>query len=277
MLSRSSGSDAFRNAVVAYASDRNAQRAIWLSDGHTSTTLRAEGCGGSGSYSPAWSPDGRKLAFLTTVRGAQRAICVVESTEDKGRIAFETDGKTGNIAWHPSGQRLLLAKTADDGSGTVVEVPLSGHGDEAVLATAPQGFGRPAWRPDGDGFVVATGANHLQFYDRRGALTDTWSDTTDQSPAWSRDGSKLAFVREEPGGWALMVFDARMKRSTTVAFSENLLFHPDWSQDDRRLAFEGYDTRSGSADIFLIDTSGRSETRVLVGGPGDDTSPALRP
>lgn len=275
-LSRS-GQDAFRGAVVAYASDRSGQRAIWLSDARTSTEVRAEGCGGSGSYSPAWSPNGRQLAFLT-VRAAQRAVCIVESAKDVGRIVFETDGKASNIAWHPSGRRLLMTRTADDGTGTVVEVALSGQRDEVVLATGPEGFGRPAWRPDGDGFVVATGRNHLQFYDRKGTLTETWGDTADQSPVWSRDGSRLVFVREQQrGGWALMVLEARTKRSTTVASSENLLFHPDWSRNGRRLAFEAYDTRSGSADIFLIDASGGGATRVLVAGPGDDGSPALRP
>ena len=272
-----SGEDAFGGAVLAYASDSGGHRAIWLSDARRSTELRAGGCGGSGSYSPAWSRDGRRLAFLT-VRAGQHAVCVVESTDDEGRIVFETGAKVSNVVWHPSGRQLLLARTADDGSGAVVEVSASGRRNEIVLTTGPQGFGRPAWQPDGGGFVVATAENHLQFYDRRGALTDTWAGTTDQSPAWSRDGSRLAFVREQPGGWALLVLDVRTNRLATVASSESLLFHPDWSRDDRRLAFEGYDRRSGSADIFLTEVSGKEgNARVLVGGPGDDTSPALRP
>lgn len=273
-----SGEDRFRDAVVAYSSDRGGRRAIWLSDARTSRELRPANCSGLGAHSPAWSPDGRRMAFLVVRAADRHAVCVVDSAADRGRIVFESGAKVSNVAWHPSGRRLLLTRTADDGSGAVVEVPASGHrADEVVLATAPQGFGRPAWRPDGGGFVVATGANHLQFYDQRGALTDTWTGSTDQSPVWSRQGSRLAFVREQPGGWALMVLDVGTNRLTTVTSSENLLFHPAWSRDGRRLAYEGYDRRSGSADIFLAEVSGKGQVRVLVGGPGDEGSPSLRP
>ncbi len=276
VLNMSSGHDPFGGAILAYTSDRNGQRSIWLTDARRSTELRAGGCGGTGSYAPAWGPDGRRLAFLT-VRAGQHAVCVVDSTEDEGRIVFQTDAKLSDVVWHPSGRWLILTRTADDGSGALVELTMSAPPRLHVLVTGPKGFGRPAWRPDGSGFVVSTGENHLQFYDRRGAMIDTWPATTDQSPAWSRDGSRLAFVREQPGDWALMILTMRTNRLATVVSSESLLFHPDWSPDDHRIVFEGYNRRSGSADILLTEVSGKGQARLLVGGPADDGSPTFRP
>lgn len=266
----------FHDVRLAYSSDSGAGRAIWLWDGRRTTELRAAGaCGGESSYSPAWSHDGRRLAFLT-VRSGQSAVCVVDDDHHDGFLAFDPKAKASNVVWNPSGDRLLLTEPGGTGGGALVEVTLPGGGQQR-LVESPEGFGRPAWKPDGREFTVATGENRLQFYDAKGGRRDSWPDTKDQSPSWSRDGSSLAFVREEQSGWALLVMDTKSRAIRKVRSSPDLLFNLDWSPDDRYIAFEAYNHRSGNADIFVTEPSADGSARVLFAGPGDDGSPVFRP
>ena len=265
----------FHDIRLAFSSDSGAGRAIRLWDGRRYAELRAAGCGGDSSYSPAWSNDGRRLAFLT-VRSGQTAVCVVDDDHHDGFRAFEPKAKASNVVWHPSGDRLLVTEPGGTGGGALVEVSLPG-GDQERLVEGSQGFGRPAWKPDGSEFTVATGENHLQFYDAQGGRRDFWPDTKDQSPSWSRDGSSLAFVREEQSGWALLVMDTKTRAISKVRSSPDLLFNLDWSPDDRYIAFEAYNHRSGNADIFVTEASADASARVLFAGAGDDGSPVFRP
>lgn len=80
------------------------------------------------------------------------------------------------------------------------------------------------------------------------------------SPAWSPDGSKLAYVSFESGRSAIYVQNVETAQRTRIASFKGINSAPAWSPDGRRLAFTS--SRSGNADIYLLDLASRKLTRV---------------
>jgi Tol biopolymer transport system component len=59
------------------------------------------------------------------------------------------------------------------------------------------------------------------------------------SPAWSRDGSRLAFGRSDKQGWRIWVVDASGAHARAITRHAALGDAPSWSPDGKRIAFEG--------------------------------------
>ena len=148
---------------------------------------------------PSWSPDGRRLAYFG---GVVRVINV----DGTGDVAL-TSQPAFQPAWSPDGSRIAFVTLSDkqmflinpDGTG---EVSADAGGD--CRTTAPPGR-RTAAR-----IAFNTGSNEsdvaVMNADGSGRVNLTNRPGFDLSPAWSPDGSRLAYHREE---------DSSIPRSTS--------------------------------------------------------------
>ena len=128
--------------------------------------MRRASC--SDADQPAWSPNGRRLAFT---RGGSVYTIRVDG-DDERRLA-----PGAHPAWSPNGERIAL-----DRDDTIVTLRWDGGG----VRTAGTGSD-PAYAPDGrlavvrDGEIVAGGR-----------IVDEGTE-----PAWSADGKHVAYVRDD--------------------------------------------------------------------------------
>ena len=106
----------------------------------------------------------------------------------------------------------------------------------------------------------------------------------ESAPAWSPDGTTLAFVSnrhtfkpEVRDHRALEIFTLNLESGMVkqVTFSRGLIDRPSWSPDGQKLAFMS--DRTGNWNIFVMDLDGSEEAKNLNNSPEDERWPAWSP
>ena len=91
-------------------------------------------------------------------------------------------------------------------------------------------------------------------------------------PAWSPDGTKIAFVSDRDGDTEIYVMNADGSHPTNLTNTSAEDRTPAWSPDGTKIAFVS--SRDGSAGIYVMNADGSNPTR-LVGNINDDFWPTL--
>ena len=95
-----------------------------------------------------------------------------------------------------------------------------------------------------------------------------------QTPAWSPDGRKLAFVSERDGNAEIYVMNADGSAQENLTRQPASDSHPSWSRDGRKIAFVS--RRDGNSEIYVMNADG-SGLRNLTRTPSNDLDPAWSP
>ena len=116
--------------------------------------------------------------------------------------------------------------------------------------------------------AVAIGDHFLELISGKSARGDV------QTPAWSPDGRKLAFVSERDGNAEIYVMNADGSAQENLTEQPASDSHPSWSPNARKLAFVS--RRDGNSEIYVMNANG-SGLRNLTRTPSADRDPAWSP
>jgi TolB protein len=160
---------------------------------------------------PAWSPDGRRIAF-TSSRDGNEDIYVVD-VDDGGLVNLTRSRGTDRVpAWSPDG-RLIAFRSDRDGRGEVYVINAGGRGLRN-LTQDPAPDGGPLWSPDGHRILFQR-AGDIWVMNRDGGAQRNLTPEVrparfsgDSSPAWSPDGRLIAFVTRRDGNPKVYVMTA---------------------------------------------------------------------
>lgn len=156
-------------------------------------------------------------------------------------------------------------------------------------AGAPGYAIQPAWSPDGSkiafaGFLSSTGtatsssvpgsASEIFVVNADGTgLTRLTNNTVmDEMPAWSPDGTKIAFASD----YQIYVMNADGTELTRLTHDNAFDAEPSWSPDGAKLAFSSDSGRAGTSAVYSMNADGTGITQ-LTSDPGDDIQPAWSP
>jgi Tol biopolymer transport system component len=219
---------------------------------------------------PAWSPDGRHIAF-SSLRSGTSHIYVMAADGSGTRQLTGSRQDDSHPSWSPDGASIVFAR-----EGAVFRVPAVGGNARRV----GRGLGNaadPAYSPDGK--LIAydyrnPGYSIREIYvmrsDGTGIQQLTHLRQVSSFPAWSADGKRIAFQSNLRRGhfeiYSVRVDGARLRQLTN---SDTDTTQPAWSPDGKLIAF----SRDGS--ISTVDASGRVTT--LTKGQNNDSSPAWNP
>ncbi|MFQ5719362.1 MAG: Tol-Pal system beta propeller repeat protein TolB [Acidobacteriota bacterium] len=111
-------------------------------------------------------------------------------------------------------------------------------------------------------------------YDGNRPVQITNNGSLNLSPAWSPDGSQLAYVTYVTGRPEIHLVDADGRRSRVFAREGDLNSAPEWSPDGSSMVYSA--SRNGNTELVKIDLASSTLTR-LTNHPAIDTSPAFSP
>lgn len=167
--------------------------------------------------SPAWSPDGRQLAYVRFDHG-QRDVVI--QTVETGEVRLAA-AEAGSPAWSPNGAKLAVAKTQN--GNTDIHVLTLASGAMARVTTDPGIDTEPTWAPDG---------RHLAFTSDRGGKPQIYAVAVSNpqqvvrlipemqsafEPHYSPDGKKLIYTAKNKAGYAIEMLNLVTHVGTPVS------------------------------------------------------------
>ena len=219
--------------------------------------------------SPAWSPDGRWLAYVSFEGGSSR-IMVQELATGLRREVTAFPGINGAPAFSPDGRRLALTLSRD-GSPDIYVLTLA-SGELRRLTSGPEIDTEPAWSPDGRTLIFTSdrsgGRPQLFRISAAGggaAERLTFDGRYNARAAFSPDGSRLAFVHESDGEYRIAVMgigDEKIEVLTTGRLDESPTFAP----NGRLILYAT--TERGRSALAAVSIDGRFRQRLSIDETG---------
>ncbi|MDR1427370.1 MAG: hypothetical protein LBJ08_06395, partial [Bifidobacteriaceae bacterium] len=254
--------DGHRVAYALTRADRTTDTitsALWVADAGQPPRALTHG---PGDTSPAWAPDGSRLAF---VRDGQ--LWLLPAGGGEPEQVTDLPLGVGAPVWSPDGQRIAFAAPVARGPAA------GGAAQRAAAPIVADGLG---YQADGDGFIAGM---WLQVHvvdvadGRVRQLTDAPAHAT--SPAWAPDGTHLVFVAR-PAGQDDLSFRSAVHRidatqpkarPRVVAFAGGHAGTCSYTPDGDHLVVVGWTGEPvGNAGLFLVDLTGARPPRNLAAG-----------
>ena len=270
--------------------DQNGNQELWLIDSDGENLERVTGYG-SITMSPAWSPDGGALAYVSYKEGPARVYHLDLATRQETAVPATGEAMQLTPEFSPDGTTLAFG-AAGGGAGGIYTYDI-GQGCCLQRLTNARRYDdiSPSYSPDGRQLAYMTsrlaGESAPQIYvmDAQGGDGDLLSpfDIRERgyytSPDWSPVGDRVAFHgRVERGRYQILVAEVGRgrARSLTQLTREGQNEDPSWAPDGRHIVFVGQ--RSNGTGLWIVDSvTGRMRLvlpNILARAPG--WSPTLK-
>jgi Tol biopolymer transport system component len=262
---------------------------IAFSGGSGITTMNPDGTGvtaiGQGG-SPAWSADGRGIAFVSSSDRAGSGIYVMNA-DGSGPTRLSSTGSDDRApAWSPNGSKIVF-HSFRDGDPEIYVMDADG-GNQTRLTNHLGWDAEPAWSPDGAKIAFERGSSDtgrpVELYvmnaDGTGltvlptALREIDcppTETIDGSPNWSGDGQRLVFHHLEcggliPGSINTIYADGSGEQVVVQADVNESILRPAWSPDGTKIVYDG---GQFVFHVYTINPDGTGRTELAAGGVAD--------
>ena len=245
---------------------------IWAVSTNGGSEPRQLSAEGFSSNAPRWSPDGSRLAFLSS-RNTAPAVGGAEAPRPQIWILRMDGGEAQQLShlkngasvfqWSPDGSRFVAVGRSGPSDAVAANARKS---DVRHYKTISYKFNDTGWYDDKRTHLwvidAATGS------DRQLTSGDEWNDT---DPQWSPDGSRIAFVsdrtgQEYEGGfnkdvWVVPAQGGALTKVSDHDFEDTL---PRWSPDGKRIVFLGKTMRRQFPQFYVAPADGSGPSKLVM-------------
>jgi len=232
-----------------------------------------------GDSSPAFSPDGKYLAFVRNTLDVLEIFRMPAAGGPPTQLTFDHADIQG-IAWTPDSQNLIFSSSRQ-GPQSLWRISAQGGTPERLPLAGAAWAMRPAISRNGNRLAYTSVSYTSAIF--RGTLTADHkvsgplehfitSTGLEEGPQYSPDRKRLAFQSTRTGYHEIWRADADGSNPVQLThFSKNLTGTPRWSPDSRWIAF---DSRPGvHPEIFVINAEG-GKPRQITQGDSDNAVPS---
>ncbi|SFS01319.1 component of the Tol biopolymer transport system [Granulicella pectinivorans] len=238
---------------------------------------------------PAFSPDGAHIAFVWAKHGSEtRQIYVKRIGEENLTRLAKDGGEQFSPVWSPDGRQIAYLGRSSDGLGLYITGTAPGSGASRIyIPQQPSHWeqGALSWSPDGKSLIFPDhdgSQPHSSLFQLDLATRNVRSITSppsgwegDLNPAYSPDGTKIAFTRASETAvrdiYWISVGNGAVHQLTSDRMNIDSLT---WSADGRSILFSS--NRGGKYALWKMALNGGKPERLPVGSE-DAFGPAVGP
>lgn len=229
--------------------------------------------------SPRFSPDGRRLVYVTYA-AKRTTLKLVDIAGGNARDIELPDGLVSAARFSPDGRNLALS-IALGGNTDIYRYDLT-NGRLQQLTNAPGIDTAPGWSPDGNRIVFESNrSGQQQIYvmnaDGSAQTRLSFGSGNHGSPAWSPRGDLIAFTRvtEDSLVIGVMKADGSKERMITSGWQDE---QPSWAPSGRAIAFQRSKPGDKLPELWITDLTGKVQHAVsAIGGASDPHWSGVRP
>lgn len=222
--------------------------------------------------SPRWSPDGKYISFTSSRPGKARGnqVWLLDRSGGEAMQLTELKGRLQGHEWSPDSKRLALVMADPDPETDPTPSPQPGA---TPRVPKPIVIDRYRYKQDGQGYLLSGRHTYIYIFDIATKKLErlTKSKWDEGSPAWSPDGTRIAFMSNhgedpdrEPAA-QLYVAEAKpgaTEKQLTPDTTRASRARPEWSPDSKWIAFiEGDEKKYGAYNmdhLALVPSDGSS-------------------
>lgn len=225
----------------------------------------------TGEFSPKWSPNGDRLAFVSSTEEGSEIYMYWLNTGKAAKIS-QLESTPSSLTWSPKGDQLAFSMKLETKPPVVVHMPKKPKG--AQWAESPRITDRLYHEADGRGYIKP-GFNHIFTIPADGGAPRqlTSGDFHHRGKlSWSPNADKIYFSANRNADWE---YDFRNSEVYGVGVQNGIITtltdrkgpdtHPSVSPNGKYIAYIGYDDKVQAYQVrrlYLMDADGRNQ-RVI--------------
>jgi len=213
--------------------------------------------------SPAWSPDGQQLAYVS-FEARKPVIYAHTLATGQRRVLANFKGSNSAPAWAPDGKRLAVVLTKD-GLSQIYLINADGSGATRLMAS-PGIDTEPAWSSDGRSiYFTSDRSGDPQIYRLNVASGSaeriTFEGSYNVTPRPSPDGRKLVFMTRNEGHFRIAVMDLAT-RQTTILTDSSRDESPSFAPNSSMILYAT--VIGGKGMLAAVSADGRVKQRLSI-------------